>query len=227
MFRLFVFVMSIFALQTVGLDVVVAQPKTSLFGSMEIRSTNMQAFGKWTEMWRRHNLPRNKISNAEVVNADKECVGLQRASCSRAAWEAFVAQQETSDPAALFKAVNSYMNKSPYILDPVNWGIPDYWATPNEFFMKDGDCEDYAISKYITLKRLGYDPSLMRLVILQDENLRVAHAVLAVKADGIFYILDNQVDAVLPDSKILHYRPVYSINEEGWWLHRANRFLKK
>ncbi len=120
--------------------------------------------------------------------------------------------------------VNAYMNRASYIVDPVNWGIPDYWATPDEFFLKDGDCEDYAISKYVTLKRLGIAPDAMRLVILQDENLKVAHAVLAVSLGDNIFILDNQVDAVLPHTKILHYRPVYSINESAWWLHRMISF---
>lgn len=204
-----------------------AQPKVGLFGSMEIPSRNMKSFGKWTEMWRRHNLPRTEDGVPEAAAEQHKCLGQYRVQCSREAWEKFVTEQDTSDPSELLKAVNLYMNRSPYILDPVNWGIPDYWATPDEFFLKDGDCEDYAISKYITLKRMGYDPNLMRLVILQDENLRVAHAVLAVQLDGTFYILDNQVDAVLPHNKILHYRPVYSINEAGWWLHRANRFPRK
>ena len=124
----------------------------------------------------------------------------------------------------LLDKVNIYMNRAAYIVDPVNWGIPDYWATPDEFFLKDGDCEDYAISKYITLKRLGVDPDSMRLVILQDENLNVAHAILAVKLGKDTFILDNQVDSVLPDTQILHYRPVYSINESAWWLHRVRKF---
>lgn len=54
----------------------------------------------------------------------------------------------------------------------------------------------------MTLKRLGIDPNLMRLVILQDENLRIAHAVLAVEVDGVFHILDNQVDTVLPHTDL-------------------------
>ena len=69
------------------------------------------------------------------------------------------------------------------------------------------------------------EPAQMRLVILQDENLRAAHAILAVRLDDVYMILDNQVDAVLPDTQILHYRPVYSLNESGWWLHHKRRFV--
>ncbi len=212
-----------------------ASAVAGLFGSREIRSTNMKSFDKWTEVWRRHNLQR--AESAKETNGDssveRNCRGLNRARCTREAWEEFIAEQQSTVSAEaenpeltleLLKAVNLYMNRAPYIVDPVNWGIPDHWATPDEFFLKDGDCEDYAISKLVTLKRLGVDPSKMRLVVLQDENLRIAHAVLAVELDGEFHILDNQVDSVLPHTKILHYRPVYSINEDGWWLHQVRRF---
>ena len=200
-----------------------AQPVEGLFGSMEIKSTNMAKFGKWTEMWRRHNLPQTPPGPKPVSGADR-CRGLGRGVCGREAWEDFIEREKGTETRALLDAVNAYMNRSPYIVDPVNWGIPDYWATPEEFFLKDGDCEDYAISKFITLKRLGVDPETMRLVILQDENLHAAHAVLAVELDGDFFILDNQVDSVLSHKQILHYRPVYSINETAWWLHRVKRF---
>lgn len=223
-------------------QVAVAQ-NSGLFGSREIQSSNMKSFGKWTELWRRHMLQRAEDAQGETTNdteGTQNCRGRNRIRCSRDAWEKFVAEQQAAigtdgsgenaspgsvsvTPELLF-AVNLYMNKSTYIVDPVNWGIPDHWATPDEFFLKDGDCEDYAISKYVTLKRLGVDPDSMRLVILQDENLRVAHAVLAVEFEGNYHILDNQVDSVLTHDKILHYRPVYSINETAWWLHQVRRF---
>lgn len=200
--------------------------KVSLFGSREMRSRSVRSFKKWSEMWRRHNLPRTPedqlTQRAQVT--PRSCGGKSRVECSRDAWNKFVAEQEGVPLGDLLGAVNHYMNRSTYIVDPVNWGIPDYWATPDEFFLKDGDCEDYAISKYVTLKRLGVDPSDMRLVILQDENLHIAHAILAVKYEGKYMILDNQVNSVLPDTQILHYRPVYSINETGWWLHHKKRF---
>lgn len=199
------------------------QMAKGLFGSMELRSTNMTKFDKWTEMWRRYNLPRNNASPAKGTAEDR-CRGLGRIQCSREAWDAFIEENRETPERELLDKVNAYMNRAAYIVDPVNWGIPDYWATPDEFFLKDGDCEDYAISKYITLKRLGVDPESMRLVILQDENLNVAHAILAVKLGEEYFILDNQIDAVLPDTQILHYRPVYSINETAWWLHRVRKF---
>ena len=112
------------------------------------------------------------------------------------------------------------MNRSPYIIDPINYGVPDYWATPVQFFVKDGDCEDYAITKYLSLRSLGWPAEKMRIVVLQDMNLNIAHAVLVVQLNGKGYVLDNQISQLVTDDQILHYRPIYSINENAWWLHR-------
>jgi len=202
--------------------------KIKLFGSREIRSRKVKSFVKWSQMWRRYNLSTTPEAQLETKAAvvPRDCRARNKRDCAREAWNAFVEEKRELPLDQLLKEVNHYMNRSAYIVDPVNWGIPDYWATPDEFFLKDGDCEDYAISKYVTLKRLGVDIDSMRLVVLQDENLRVAHAVLAVKHEGKYMILDNQVNAVLPDTQILHYRPVYSINEGGWWLHHRKKFSR-
>ena len=85
---------------------------------------------------------------------------------------------------------------------------------------KNGDCEDYAIAKYFSLRWLGLKPEDMRILVLHDMNLRVAHAVLVVYHRGRALILDNQVRGVVEADAIRHYRPIYSINEQHWWLHR-------
>jgi predicted transglutaminase-like cysteine proteinase len=61
----------------------------------------------------------------------------------------------------------------------------------------------------------------MRIVVVQDLNLGIAHAVLVVYLDGRALVLDNQIDDVVPAAAVRHYRPIYSINERHWWLHRA------
>ncbi|MBL4789583.1 MAG: transglutaminase-like cysteine peptidase [Kordiimonadaceae bacterium] len=220
------------SLQTVadeGVETVKIKMKPiKLLGSSEIRSRSTKSFAKWAEMWRRHNLPRSEQAILAQPHSGQllACSRKNAAKCGREAWDSFIESQRGVDFSEMLRAVNIYMNRSRYIVDPVNWGIPDYWETPDEFFLRNGDCEDYAISKYVTLKRLGVDPATMRLVILQDENLRVAHAVLAVYVDGEYMILDNQVNMVISDTKIRHYRPVYSINETGWWLHHRRRFTR-
>jgi len=72
------------------------------------------------------------------------------------------------------------MNKAKYITDKNNWGRKDYWATPAEFMKNFGDCEDYAIIKYLSLRQLGFKESELRVVAVKDLNLKVGHAVLIV-----------------------------------------------
>ena len=113
------------------------------------------------------------------------------------------------------------MNRSKYIQDAKNWGIKDYWASPGEIYAKFGDCEDFAIAKYMALKYLGFDPGILRVVAVKDLNLKVGHAILAVYFNKRILILDNQIKIVVDSRKIRHYQPVYSINEKYWYRHRA------
>ncbi len=129
-------------------------------------------------------------------------------------------QTRTEAPLAQLKRVNGFMNRHRYIIDPINWGVKDYWATPGQFFRKHGDCEDYAIAKYLSLKMLGWDTGKMRIVVLRDLNLKIAHAVLLVRLNDSYMLLDNQIAIVVDSKRIRHYRPIYSVNEKSWWRHR-------
>lgn len=135
-------------------------------------------------------------------------------------WTDLLTSLKGKKSAEQMEAINRHMNHAPYITDIVNWGVQDYWATLRQFFQKDGDCEDYAIAKYFSLKNLGFDPNDMRIAVVQDTNLDVAHAVLVVYVDNKTWILDNQIPQVVGEKTILHYKPLYSINEGAWWLHR-------
>lgn len=120
------------------------------------------------------------------------------------------------------KLVNKYANEKAYTLDIENYGVLDYWAAPKEFLINSGDCEDYAIIKMLSLKWLGYNIDSMRVVIVQDTNLRVPHAVMAIKSNNDIFILDNQIEEVISHTDIFHYVPVYSVSENAWWMHVPN-----
>ena len=105
------------------------------------------------------------------------------------------------------------------MLDLENYGLDDYWASPKQFFHNDGDCEDFAIIKMMSLKQLGFDAAKMRVVVVQDTNQRIAHAVMSIDNGSDILILDNQVQEVMSHRNIFHYVPVFSVNEENWWMH--------
>ena len=139
--------------------------------------------------------------------------------CHLKNWNAFLAKIRGLSPRQQIEAVNQYANEKDYVLDLDNYGMEDYWAIVKEFFYNGGDCEDYAITKFFSLRRLGFRDSDLRIVVLQDTNLRIPHAVLAVSYGGQVLILDNQSSEVLSQRQIFHYVPLFSVNEEGWVMY--------
>ena len=117
------------------------------------------------------------------------------------------------------EAVHDMMNRTNYITDNKNWGKSDYWATPVEFLERGGDCEDFAIAKYTALSMLGVPEERLRLAIVHDKAKDIPHAVLVVYTERGSYILDNQFETLVNAQYGERYRPIYSINREGWWLH--------
>lgn len=134
-------------------------------------------------------------------------------------WGELRQQTESLDTLEKLRKVNTYWNQNPYREDQEVWGKPDYWAIPAQFIDKSGDCEDYAIAKYFTLKELGIDPASMRIVVLRDNIRNLAHAVLAVYYNNDIYILDNVTNIVLSHKRIRNYQPQFSVNELGRWTH--------
>ncbi len=187
----------------------------ALFGSSEVRSDDLELFTKWAAALDR--------AFDERRLADAPCTATVFNRCHFAAWRRVLDDLRGLDRAAQLAAVNLYMNRKHYILDPRNYGVRDYWAAPGQFLSRDGDCEDYAIAKFMSLKALGFTNDDMRIVVLQDLNLGIAHAVLVVYLDGRALVLDNQIEEVVSADTVRHYRPIYSINERHWWLHRTTR----
>ena len=179
-----------------------------LFGYSEQINTGYELFPLWTGMLKRH---------GHETPQEKKCPDAYCPSIDD--WLKFLQTLNNKSFQAKISAVNAYANRHRYVLDMDNYGMLDYWATARQFMERDGDCEDYAISKYTSLRQLGIDPDSMRIVVVQDTNLRIPHAVLAVYNGNDILILDNQIAAVTSHHSIAHYVPVYSINEHNWWMH--------
>lgn len=181
-----------------------ARTYPKIFGSIELPSKNLKKFPKWLDM----------------IGRWKGGAPCESDTCTAKGWAGLIEDLKSKDRMTQIKEVNKLMNSKRYIIDMKNWGKEDYWATPFQFLKKNGDCEDYAIAKFMALKALGIPIEDMRVVALQDLNLGVGHAVLIVYNGSDALLLDNQIKTVVPANTIKHYQPVYSINENGWWLHR-------
>ena len=189
-----------------------ARASTKLFGTSEVRSDKLTPFTHWTGVIER--------MRATPEPFDDSCEMPASRLCHLKEWNAFLQSVKGLDRRAQLDQVNSFMNKFPYTDDIVNWGQTNYWETPLEFLHRSGDCKDYAITKYMSLRFLGWPVDELRLVVVRDVNLNADHAVLAVYIDDQILVLDNQIRAVTNADSIHHYRPYYSINEHYWWFHR-------
>ena len=110
----------------------------------------------------------------------------------------------------LNRAVN--MSVKP-VSDWVQYGDADYWASPLQTLGSGtGDCEDYAIVKYVALRAAGIDADNLRLVIVQDERRRTQHAVVAVRYEQQWLVLDNLTMAIINAEDARSYRPLFTLN---------------
>ncbi|MNE53202.1 hypothetical protein D3C80_1479140 [compost metagenome] len=119
-------------------------------------------------------------------------------------------------------AVNAFFNRTLLFIDDVRtWQQIDYWATPVEALIKGaGDCEDYAIAKYLTLRRLGVPSDRLRITYVKALELNQAHMVLTWYATPTSdpLVLDNLTTDIRPASQRRDLLPVYAFNAEGLWL---------
>ncbi len=205
---------------TVGVPTHAAQKYLpSFFNSVETRSKNLSPFKKWNSALARY--------TEEFKGTQKlKCTSDRLNICDYGDWKTFLISIKKYDKFTQLRAVNARMNKAQYISDKSNWGQKDYWATPGEFMARFGDCEDYAIVKFLSLRLLGFKENELRVVAVKDLNLKVGHAILVAmltdektKEEKV-YVLDNQIKQVVEAKTIRHYEPVFSINNSSWWRHR-------
>ena len=113
------------------------------------------------------------------------------------------------------ESVNDFFNQTPYASDQSVWGISDYWATRLEFIGKDkGDCEDYVIAKYFTLKELGVSPKKLYMTYAKSLRYKTAHLVLTYYETprSIPLIMDNYNFKILPATQRDDLVPIYSFS---------------
>jgi predicted transglutaminase-like cysteine proteinase len=93
------------------------------------------------------------------------------------------------------------------------YGYADYWASPLQTLDSGaGDCEDYVIVKYVALRDLGVRADDLRIVIVQDNKRPTEHAILAVRSEGKWLVLDNRTMAILNTEDARNYRPLFALN---------------
>lgn len=137
------------------------------------------------------------------------------------AWRRLVNESKNLPITEQLAVVNNFFNQMNFVDDVDLWGVEDYWATPIEFLgMGAGDCEDYTIAKYFTLRELGVPDEKLRLVYVKSITLDQHHMVLAYyhQPTSVPVLLDNLDKELKPASLRNDLLPIYSFNAENLWL---------
>jgi predicted transglutaminase-like cysteine proteinase len=117
------------------------------------------------------------------------------------------------------RAVNAAIR---YVSDYAQHGEADRWSAPlATFATAKGDCEDYAIAKYVALREAGFPREDLRVVLVRDRAVRQDHAVLAAHLDDRWLILDNRRSELIADSDASSFTPLFAINHRGVQLFAA------
>lgn len=186
-----------------------AAKNTAVFGSLAIGFNRLPAVAK--------------LNAIKVSNAAADPISCENSTCDlpRAAFARTVDNLRDAGFMEKIRSVNALVNSFVrYRRDADTSGRLDYWATPEETLTRrSGDCEDYAILKMAALTRLGLPESSMSIVILRDESRNLFHAILAVRTNQGFFILDNMRKETLRDRDLPQYMPLYSVSAGKGYLH--------
>ena len=146
-------------------------------------------------------------------------------------WRILIDQTRSLPESEKVKRINEFINQHIAFRDDQElWGQADYWATPLETLGRGaGDCEDFTIAKYVTLKLLGIPIERMRLIYVRAQiggphsRVSQAHMVLGYypKPGDEPMILDNLVTDIYPASRRDDLTPVFSFNSEGLWVGQS------
>jgi predicted transglutaminase-like cysteine proteinase len=187
-----------------------------LMGYESVAQDNIEVFPQWVGV----------IGQPEAAEESAGCSDEGKsAQCHLKRWWDFLGSLRGKTPREQLAAVNTFVNEQKYVGDRKNYGQEDYWAAPEQLMSNGGDCEDYVIMKFLSLRKLGWSTEDMRLVVVQDTRQRTQHAVLAVKAEHDVLILDNQSRYIESQANVPHYAPVVSMSDSRWWLHTTDSQL--
>lgn len=157
-----------------------------------------------------------------IGNAEKRYGNLGSAKGRIQAWDELIRASENLPEKDKLSSVNRFFNRQFRFSDDIrNWRQNDYWATPIEALVKGaGDCEDYSIAKYFTLRRLGVPSEKLRITYVKALQYNQAHMVLTYYASPTAepLVLDNLIGEIRPASQRKDLLPVYAFNAEGLYL---------
>ncbi len=145
---------------------------------------------------------------------------VRRLSCLLALMEELVAAPENKK----IIAVNRFFNQMEFSLDIKTWQKKDYWASRLEFLgMGQGDCEDFAVAKFLTMMQLGVPEEKLFLTYVKAVGYpEAAHLVVTYyqTSGTVPFVLDNYNKRILPATQRKDLIPVYSFTGNDLYLQK-------
>ena len=150
------------------------------------------------------------------------------------AWQKLMTAATDKSESEKVLLVNEFFNQLQYVSDRDHWGQKDFWASPLEMLATNGgDCEDFSIAKYFTLKTMGIPVERLRITHTITRRQKQSHIVLtyypaaehsSLGAEPL--VLDNRQTMITPLSQRSDLLPVYSFNSQGVWIQKKQGQIK-
>lgn len=191
------------------------------FGAKSVASTNLTKFKTWSDFQSRTAIQFASGDFAEQVKLKDKLIQTLTEKYLEPA-KPILEQPEAARNLiiALHKITT---RKFRHILDRINYGKSDYWATPFEMLKNGGgDTEDFVLFEKDILLSMGFPANNLILVMYQDLNLKVVGMGLIVDLEeqGQFFI-DSAIGMPTPPNKLKYIKPIYGLNDEYWLRYRS------
>jgi predicted transglutaminase-like cysteine proteinase len=185
------------------------QPSNEPFGLVTFRAPEGLLTSKW------HSIEQELKAEAKLIERCKS----DPEDCSNAlsAFMTIASVNGNADLATQVARVNRSVNQRiRYVSDLEQHGVADRWSSPlATMAVGRGDCEDYAILKLAVLRHQGVAAEDLKLVLVRDRAVRQDHAVLMVRIENRWRVLDNRSSLVLEVADVPNFMPLFALDERG------------
>jgi predicted transglutaminase-like cysteine proteinase len=185
------------------------QPAPGLFGLDSVAVARGEILTKWNRV------AADIAADRDVLRRCREAAETCPASAQTLL--AIIAEGQAREGRARIGTINRAINLAiKPMSDLAQWGVVDRWSAPLETLGSGrGDCEDYAIAKYVALGEAGMSENDLRLVIVRDVGFGEDHAILAVRDGEKWLLLDNRRPVLLEDGELQRVEPLFALNGDG------------
>jgi predicted transglutaminase-like cysteine proteinase len=187
-----------------------SQQSQEPFGLVTFRAPEELLWAQWRK------LSAELETDARVLS---QCQADMKQCASPAArkYLALIKESRNLSDRAKIDRINRAINAAiAYTTDRDQYGVVDLWSAPLVTLSAGrGDCEDYAIAKYVALHEAGISTDDLRILFVYDRVARGHHAVVGVRENGHWLMLDNRHEVVIEQKDAWYFSPLYALDQHG------------